>query len=230
MRLPAKPLLRETGQYLIEHVYRGAQQSKLSHTVIVATDDQRIFQAVREFGGKVEMTSDKHQSGTDRMAEVASRIPGDIFVNVQGDEPEITGEAIDQVIQLMLDNPQVPVGTLIYPLESNLVSNPNIVKVVCDKRGYAMYFSRATIPFVRDANMPPVQHLGHIGIYAYRRDFLAKYPTLPPSQLEKIEKLEQLRVLENGFPIITAITNYRSKGIDTPEDYREFVIRFRAKQ
>lgn len=230
VRLPAKPLLRETGQYLIEHVYRGAQKSKLATSVIVATDDQRIFQAVREFGGKVEMTSDQHQSGTDRMAEVASHISGNIFVNVQGDEPEITGEAIDQAIQLMLNNPQAMVGTLVYPLEATLANNPNIVKVVCDKRGYAMYFSRAMIPFVRDTNKTSIGYLGHIGIYAYRREFLLKYPNLPASQLEKIEKLEQLRVLENGYPIVTTITNYRSRGIDTPEDYSAFVARFRANK
>ncbi len=214
----------------MEHVYCGAQQSRLAQDIIVATDDFRIYNAVREFGGKVEMTSDKHQSGTDRMAEVASRVPGDIFVNVQGDEPEITGQVIDQVVALLADHPEASVATLVYPIDSVTAANPNIVKVVCNSHGFALYFSRAPIPYVRDSHAPPIEYLGHIGIYAYRRDFLLHYPTLKPSFLEKCEKLEQLRVLENGYSILTAVSDYRSRGIDTSEDYREFVIRYRNSQ
>jgi 3-deoxy-manno-octulosonate cytidylyltransferase (CMP-KDO synthetase) len=228
-RLPAKALLKESGKYLIQHVYEGALQAKLAQQVIVATDDERILEAVRSFGGQVQMTDIAHKSGTDRIAEVATRTSGDIFINVQGDEPEISPVAVDLLISLLQKNPDVPVDTLATPVSAEDAKNPNLVKVVCDKAGYALYFSRATIPYQRDPGTnKEVGYLGHIGIYGYRRDFLLAYPKLPPSRLEEIEKLEQLRVLENGHRILVAVTGYRSRGIDTPDDYKAFLARIRV--
>lgn len=229
-RLPAKALLKESGKYLIQHVYEGALKAKLAQQVIVATDDERIVDAVHSFGGQVQMTDINHKSGTDRIAEVATRTPGDLFINVQGDEPEISPQAIDQLIAILQQNPAIPVGTLATPVTAEEAKNPNLVKVVCDKSGYALYFSRATIPYLRDANAgKEVGYLGHIGMYGYRRGFLLAYPQLPPSRLEEIEKLEQLRVLENGHRILVAVTGYRSRGIDTPEDYKMFLSRIKDR-
>ncbi|NUM34488.1 MAG: 3-deoxy-manno-octulosonate cytidylyltransferase [Candidatus Brocadiae bacterium] len=223
-RLPAKPLLRETGKYLIQHVYESASKSKKAQEIIVATDDKRIYDAVLSFGGRVEMTSEHHKSGTDRMAEVAKKVKADIYVNVQGDEPEINPIAIDDLIDKLASQKEARVATLVYSLDSELAHNPNIVKVVCDKNGYALYFSRARIPYPREGNAE--SFLGHIGMYAYYQDFLLAYTELPFSQLERIEKLEQLRVLESGYKIITALTSYRSQGIDTREDYDAFIKRY----
>ena len=227
-RLPAKPLLKETGKYLIQHVYEAASKSQKAQEVIVATDDPRIYDAVLSFGGRVEMTSEHHKSGTDRMAEVAKKVKADIYVNVQGDEPEISPIAIDDLISKLASQNQASVATLVYPLDPELAHNPNIVKVVCDQSGHALYFSRARIPYPREGNGE--NFLGHIGMYAYYQNFLFIYPDLPPSKLERIEKLEQLRVLESGYKIITAITSYRSQGIDTREDYDAFVRRYNAMQ
>ncbi len=223
-RLPAKPLLKETGKYLIQHVYESASKSQKAQEVIVATDDKRIFDAVISFGGRVEMTSEHHKSGTDRMAEIASKVHADIYVNVQGDEPEISPIAIDELITTLQNQTEASVATLVYPLAPEPAKNPNIVKVVCDQNGYALYFSRARIPYPREGDGE--DFLGHIGMYAYYRNFLLSYPELPPSRLEKIEKLEQLRVLESGHKIIVATTNYRSQGIDTREDYDAFLKRY----
>ena len=228
-RLPGKPLLKQTGHYLIEHVYRNACRSELAQQVIVATDDQRIYAAVQEFGGQAQMTAAGHKSGTDRMAEVAGGSRGDIFVNVQGDEPEISPAAIDQVITTLQQNQQAEVATLVTPISWMEAQNPNLVKAVCDGNGYALYFSRAPIPYPRERQHQDGYFLGHIGIYAYCRQFLAHYPNLPQSRLEEIEKLEQLRVLENGYRIITAATDYRSCGIDTLEDYQSFVTRWQKR-
>jgi 3-deoxy-manno-octulosonate cytidylyltransferase (CMP-KDO synthetase) len=212
IRLPAKPLLRESGMYLVEHVYRAVCRAKCLDTVVVATDDQRIFDAVIEFGGLCEMTSIMHKSGTDRLVEVASRVKGDIYVNVQGDEPEISPDAIEEVVHI-LKNSNAPVGTLAYKITAEEAMNPNIVKVVCNSKNQALYFSRARIPYNRD-NADNIEYLGHVGMYAYTRDFLVQYSNLGRSRLEEIEKLEQLRVLENGFSIVVGITNYRSHGIE----------------
>lgn len=228
-RLPAKPLLRESGQYLIEHVYRAACGSKLADQVIVATDDSRIYDAVLSFNGRVEMTGGHHQSGSDRVAEVAARSPGEIFVNLQGDEPEINPDAIDQVIVLLREHPEDSVATLATRVSAEEAENPNLVKVVCDMSGRAMYFSRAKIPYAADPRRAS-GYLGHVGIYGYRRDFLLKYTSLPHSSLEDSEKLEQLRILENGYPITVGITCYRSQGIDTAEDYRKFLGRLGSKK
>jgi 3-deoxy-manno-octulosonate cytidylyltransferase (CMP-KDO synthetase) len=230
-RLPAKPLLNQSGKYLIQHVYEGASLARRAQEVIVATDDERIRLAVLSFGGKVEMTDIGHKSGTDRIAEVISRHACDIVINVQGDEPEISPQAVDQLILLMEEHPDIPVGTLATPVSPEEAQNPNLVKVVCNKNGHALYFSRSRIPYPRDPNQArEVKFLGHLGIYGYRQSFLSQYSSLPPSQLEDIEKLEQLRVLENGFAILVGITSYRSRGIDTMEDYQQFLERFRKQK
>lgn len=174
------------------------------------------------------MTSESHKSGTDRMYEVATRNKGDIFVNVQGDEPEISPKIIDQVIQLLIDNEKADVATLCCKVSEEKAQDPNIVKAVLTHNGYALYFSRSPIPYKRDSGVI-CSYLGHIGIYAYRRNFLEKYVSLEVSHLENIEKLEQLRVLENGYSIISGITDYTSKGIDTPKDYRDFLERYKPE-
>ena len=198
---------------------------------MVATDDDRIAKAVESFSGEFCMTDPNHPSGTDRIAEVARQIPGDIFVNVQGDEPEIKAEVIDQLAGLLEEDPQADMATLAYPISAEEVDNPNIVKVVFDRNGYALYFSRARIPFVRDETLPSFSRSfwGHMGIYAYRRSFLEIYTSLPTSSLEEIERLEQLRALENGYRIRVGKTDKRGIGIDTPEDYRKFVEQFYAR-
>src|SRR4051812_26600855 len=232
-RLPGKPLLADTGRPLIQHVVEAARRSRRLERVIVATDDPRIAEAVAGFGGEAVMTREDHPSGTDRVAEVAAGLPGaKIFVNIQGDEPEISGEALDLVVSLLENDPEAPMATLATPIrDESVYRDPSCVKVVCSRRGRALYFSRSPIPCHRDGLpdpatvTPPVAHL-HLGLYAYRRDFLLSIGTLPRSHLEAAEKLEQLRVLEAGYPIAIGIVDEPSVGIDTPEDYRRFVERW----
>lgn len=235
-RLPRKLLLRETGRTLIEHTFLAANQSQFAREVYVATDDREIFHEVQAFGGRPIMTSVDLQSGTDRVAQAAREIPdAEIIVNVQGDEPELEGAAIDLLIQLLRDHPQVPMATLATPIRSREIwEDPACVKVVFDARGLALYFSRSPIPRARDvpggfpALEPPVSHL-HLGIYAYRKNFLTQLAQLPPSRLEQVEKLEQLRVLEAGHSILVGVVPRAAVGIDTPADYQAFVERCRAR-
>lgn len=233
-RLPGKPLLSETGRPLIQHVVEAARRAKSLERIIVATDDERIAGAVEAFGGEAMMTRSDHATGTDRVAEVAARIErARIIVNVQGDEPELAGETIDRLTALLENDPDAPMATLATPIRDEAIyRDPACVKVVCSRRGRALYFSRSPIPCHRDglpgpstAN-PPVAYL-HLGLYAYRRDFLLSIGGLPRSPLEAAEKLEQLRVLEAGFPIAVGLVDEPSIGIDTPEDYRRFVERYR---
>jgi len=223
-RFPGKPLVDIQGKPMIQWVYERTRQSSV-HRVIVATDDERIAAAVEAFGGEVQMTRPDHPTGTDRLAEVASRIETDLVVNVQGDEPLIDPRMIDQAINPVRRNPGVVMGTLKTPVTSlEEYLNPNVVKVVTDRQGFALYFSRAPIPHPRDlaadleANLPRIEAFKHIGLYVYRRDFLLTYPRLSPTPLEQLEKLEQLRALEHGFRIKVAITELTSQGVDTPED------------
>ncbi|MDG3006276.1 3-deoxy-manno-octulosonate cytidylyltransferase [Paludisphaera mucosa] len=234
-RLPGKPLLSDTGKTLIQHVVEAARRARSLQRVIVATDDERIADAVRAFGGEVAMTRADHATGTDRVAEVAATIPGaGIIVNVQGDEPEIDGSSIDRLITLLEDDPEAPMATLATPIRDEAVyRDPSCVKVVASSRGRALYFSRSPIPCHRDGSpdfadpKSPAAFL-HLGLYAYRRDFLLKVGALPRSPLEAAEKLEQLRVLEAGLPIALGFVDEPSIGVDTPEDYRRFVERWRA--
>lgn len=232
-RLPGKPLLRETGKYLIQHVYERACQVRNIDSVIVATDDPRIVAAVKGFGGRVVLTSSDHASGTDRVAEAAHDLDADVVVNLQGDEPLIEPSAIELLPTLLHDNADAAAATLAVPLTSlERWQNPNCTKVVCDDRGRALYFSRSPIPYVRDgqpdfAAQPP-SFLQHLGIYAYRRAFLLRLAAMEPSALEQLEKLEQLRILALGRSIQVGIVCHSSPGVDTFEDYQEFVRVYRS--
>ncbi len=202
--------------------------------MIVATDDDRIHQAVRGFGGESEMTREDHPSGTDRIAEVVRRMEPDheIVLNVQGDEPEIESASIDRLVEVLESHPDCPVATLACPFPTrDAAEKPDNVKVVCDHRGRALYFSRSLIPFPRDNDADPTNDspwLLHLGIYAFRRKFLLEFAAWPASDLERTEKLEQLRVLERGYRIAVGIVERAAVGVDTPEDYKAFVERFKA--
>jgi 3-deoxy-manno-octulosonate cytidylyltransferase (CMP-KDO synthetase) len=236
-RLPGKPVLevaREvTGKYIIQHVYERAARAPSVERVIVATDNQRIADVVTEFGGEARMTSSEHRSGTDRIAEVAAALDAPIVVNVQGDEPEIRPEQVEQVIQVLVEEPDAAMGALAHPIETvEEWHDPNVVKVVLDAHGCALYFSRSPIPFLRDYAGPlpqaPAALLHHLGIYSYRRDFLLRYASLPRSPLEEAEKLEQLRALGAGYRIRVAVTPYASIGIDTPADLKAWLDKHRT--
>jgi 3-deoxy-manno-octulosonate cytidylyltransferase (CMP-KDO synthetase) len=232
-RLPGKPLLSETGWPLIRHVVEAARRAQSVQRIIVATDDARIAKVVSDFGGEAMMTRADHATGTDRVAEVAAQIPeARIIINVQGDEPEIAGDTIDRLVLLLEDDQGAPMATLATPIRDDAVyRDPSCVKVVCSSRGRALYFSRSPIPCHRDGfqktpSEAPIAHL-HLGLYAYRRGFLLDIGQLARSPLEAAEKLEQLRVLEAGYPIAIGIVEEPSIGIDTPEDYQRFVERWK---
>ncbi len=234
-RLPGKPLLRETGKYLIQHVYEQACRSRRASQVIVATDDTRIETAVHEFGGHVVMTRGDHATGTDRVAEVARGVDSEVIVNLQGDEPLIDPQTLDVLAELLVRNPEADMATLAVPIRSaDQWRNSNCVKVVCDSTGNALYFSRSAIPHVRDGEPSFSSHppcfLQHLGIYAYRRAFLLQLATLPPTPLELLEKLEQLRVLAHGHRIQVGIVDQTSIGVDTMEDYERFTAVYRQMQ
>jgi 3-deoxy-manno-octulosonate cytidylyltransferase (CMP-KDO synthetase) len=257
-RFPGKPLYPLKGMPVIQHVYKNSKLSRLAKDVIIATDNEKIYEAVIDFGGKAVMTDKKHPSGTDRIAEVASSMDYDIIVNVQADEPLIRPEMIDEVITILEDN-RASIGTMTKRIEDpEEIADPNIVKVVFDKEGFALYFSRAPIPFNRDEwkslseirnyrpgsprrllgdppeagirlsadELPEVTKLEtqnyykHIGIYSYRREVLISLANMVPTELEKTEKLEQLRALENGMKIKVKETFYETYGVDTHEDIK----------
>jgi 3-deoxy-manno-octulosonate cytidylyltransferase (CMP-KDO synthetase) len=233
-RLPGKPLLRETGKYLVQHVYERACQAK-ADTVVVATDDQRIVDAVHSFGGKVVMTRADHANGTDRIAEVAENLATDVIINLQGDEPQIDPASLDLLPQLLRRDEAADVATLAVPItNSEQYHDPNCVKVVVDGHGRALYFSRSPIPQVREGEPRfghrPALFLQHLGLYAYRREFLLELAQLPPEPLEELEKLEQLRVLAVGRRITVGIVRHAGRGVDTPEDYARFVQMYRQSQ
>lgn len=224
-RFPGKPLADLLGKPMIQWVYERTALSTTIDRVIVATDDARIAEVVSGFGGEVAMTRADHPTGTDRLAEVAARIDTDLVVNVQGDEPLIDPRMIDQAVAPLLADPAIPMGTLMTPLAGpEEFLNPNVVKVVTDRQGFALYFSRSPIPHPRDfqddlaARFSELGGCKHIGLYVYRREFLLAYPTLPVTPLENHEKLEQLRALEHGYKIRVARTELVSQGVDTPED------------
>lgn len=223
-RLPAKPLIDLLGKTMVQRVYEQAKQATLLNRVVVATDDKRIADVVKSFGGEVVLTDPQIKSGSDRVAVVAKQLKGDIFVVVQGDEPLITPEMIDTAVQVVLDDEKADVGTLVKKIEiEQELINPSTVKVVVGSDQYALYFSRSVIPWIRDSFNPMnwLKHhtfYKHIGLYVFRKDFLLKYSAMPESPLEKAERLEQLRILENGFRIKVGITQYDSIPIDTQED------------
>lgn len=225
-RLPRKMLREISGKPLIGVVYEAVRSSPLLDDVIVATDSDEIFRVCREHGWKAEMTSPNHKSGTERVQELATRQNAEVYVNVQGDEPMIRPEHIATLLKVM-QNPEAQVGTLKTPAAEEDIHNPNAVKVVTDAHGRVLYFSRATIPFDRDRTHPP--YFKHLGIYAYGRAALERFVMLPESSLEKTERLEQLRFLENGIPIYVAETPYDSVGVDTEEDLQRVIAVFRQR-
>lgn len=221
-RLPGKPLLKDTGKFLIQHVCEAVASCRAIGRTIVATDDERILAAVRSFGGEAVLTGADHPNGTSRIAEVARNLDADIVLNVQGDEPEIEPSVLEALIEATRGE---DVGTLATPFQDPAEADlPNRVKVVVDLSNYAMYFSRSRIPSFGPA-------LLHIGLYGFRKSFLLEYGELPPTPMEQAERLEQLRFLESGIRVRVQIVNWRSHGgIDTPEDYQAFLERVREKK
>lgn len=217
-RLPGKPLSMIAGKPMIQHVYERACQAQMPDEVIVATDNELVEKAVAAFGGKAVMTSPDHPSGTDRLAEVALMYPDvDVIVNVQGDEPMIPPEVIDNLSKAFEADAELNMATMKVAMDEADYDNPAAVKVVTDLNGYALYFSRSLMPYPR--NKPEGYKVyKHVGIYAYRRNFLLKYAALQPTPLEKAESLEQLRALENGYKIKVLESDFKGIGVDTPED------------
>lgn len=232
-RLPGKPLLRRTGKSLIQHTWEQARRIAAATAVVVATDDERIAAEVRSFGGDAVMTSRDCPTGTDRVAEAARGRTEDLVVNVQGDEPDFDVAGVDDLVEAMRRDPSLPLGTLAVVASEDERDRSSAVKVVLDLAGDALYFSRSRVPFHRDvghrdvgpddAQDPPV--LRHVGIYAFRREALERFTRLAPTPLERAEKLEQLRALENGWRIRVLVGRRAPAGIDTPDDYEAFVQR-----
>ena len=219
-RLPGKPLIPLAGQPMIQRVYARAKLAQTVQRVIVATDDARIAHAVESFGGEARMTRPDHRTGTERVAEVAAHVSGDVFVNVQGDEPLLDPTAVDTAVSALLSDSGTSVSTVATPIKTPAdIMDPNVCKVVLDFDENALYFSRAPIPWVRDtAAKLQVRHFKHLGLYVFRRDALLEYPTLPQGELERIEQLEQLRWLENGWKIRVAEVEHDAVSVDVPED------------
>jgi 3-deoxy-manno-octulosonate cytidylyltransferase (CMP-KDO synthetase) len=217
-RFPGKILAPLAGKPMLQHVYERASQARYLSSTIIATDDLRIFDAARAFGARVRMTRADHPSGTDRVAEIASAENAEVIVNIQGDEPLIDPAAIDAAILPVAHDDDIVMATLKKKIEvPSEITNPNVVKVVTDRAGDAIYFSRCPIPFDRDG-ASGVTYYKHIGLYIYQREFLLNYSTLPIGPLEQTERLEQLRALENGYRIRVTETEYESLGVDTPAD------------
>jgi 3-deoxy-manno-octulosonate cytidylyltransferase (CMP-KDO synthetase) len=219
-RLPGKPLVSLAGRPMIQRVYERAKLASQADRVIVATDDERIVKAVQSFGGAVRMTRPDHRTGTERVAEVAAHEKGDVFVNAQGDEPLLDPGAVDAAIHALLEEPAAAIATVATAIKTPAdIMDPNVVKTVLDFDNNGLYFSRAPIPWVRDtASKIQVRHLKHLGLYVFRRDALLEYPTLPQGELERIEQLEQLRWLENGWKIRVAEVEHDAVSVDVPED------------
>jgi 3-deoxy-manno-octulosonate cytidylyltransferase (CMP-KDO synthetase) len=217
-RFPGKPLAEIAGRPMLVHVIEGARRAKRLREVVVATDDERIAAAAAAVGAPVAMTSPDHPTGTDRLAEAAATLADAIVVNVQGDEPLIEGFVIDAAVDALGADAEAPMATVVHPLEGDALADPNRVKVVLDRSGRALYFSRSPIPY-RRADGPAPRWLQHVGLYAYRKPFLARFLALPPGEAERAEGLEQLRALEHGFAIRCAvIEGWRSVPVDVPAD------------
>ena len=219
-RLPGKPLVQLAGKSMIQRVYEQAKQAKTCGRVIVATDDERIVNAVQGFGGEARMTRPDHRTGTERIAEVAAHTDGEVFVNVQGDEPLVDPAAIDTAVNSLLEEPKASIATVAVLIRTPAdIMDPNVVKTVLDFEDHALYFSRAPIPWVRDsAHKVHARHMKHLGLYVFQRDALLEYPTLPQGELERLEQLEQLRWMENGWKIRVAEVEHDAVSVDVPED------------
>ncbi|MDW8105717.1 MAG: 3-deoxy-manno-octulosonate cytidylyltransferase, partial [Armatimonadota bacterium] len=217
VRLPNKPLLDIAGKPMIWWVWHHAKQAQTLREVMVVTPDEEIAEVVRAFGGVAVMTSPRHRSGTERLAEAAQALSADIIVNIQGDEPLMPPGHIDAVVRPLLEDPTLSMSSLMCPATDEEKDKPSVVKVVVDRQGNALYFSRSRIPYPREPSAPTVTYK-HLGIYAYRRDFLLQYAAMEPTPLEQMEMLEQLRVLENGYRIRMVRVEQSSIGVDTEED------------
>ncbi len=226
-RFEGKVLAKDTGKFLVQHTYERALCAKSVEKALIATDSEKVMKACESFGADCVMTSATHQSGTDRIAEAVRDIDAEIIVNLQADEPEIDPANIDELVELLRGS-SADMATLVAEFEDEeQISDPNIVKAIVDKAGRAIYFSRSVVPYDRQAGGVGQNktYLRHLGIYAYRKDFLLKFTSLQPGELEKCEKLEQLRAIEYGFSIITGKVKHAWEGIDTAEQYAEFVRR-----
>lgn len=220
-RFPGKPLIKILGKPMIWYVYNNSKKAKLLDKVLVATDNKQIYNEVLKFGGEVILTSTKHKSGTDRVAEVGRKFQPKIIVNIQGDEPLINPDLINSVVKPILNNKEIYFSTAINKANYNDLNNPNLVKVVKDKNNFALYFSRSVIPFVREKNiLKKIKNnfFTHMGIYAYTNNFLQTFTKLKESFLEQLECLEQLRAIENGYKLFLVETKYKSLAVDMPED------------
>jgi 3-deoxy-manno-octulosonate cytidylyltransferase (CMP-KDO synthetase) len=233
-RLPGKPLLDLGGKPIIRHVYDRAREAGIFSRILVATDSSEIYRTVLDFGGEAVMTAAHHRSGTDRIAEVARGIEATCVINIQGDEPFLRPEMLRQLWDSFKDEQEAVVGTLQHPLSRGEdLLNPSVVKVVTDQNGYALYFSRAPIPYPGPGGTAGVERGGwykHVGVYAYRRDFLIAYPSLPRQRLEEVENLEQLRVLAHGYRIRVYTTPWETLGIDTEADLIKARSQWSARQ
>jgi 3-deoxy-manno-octulosonate cytidylyltransferase (CMP-KDO synthetase) len=234
-RFPGKPLANQTGKFLIQHVYEQVIAARRVNRCIVATDDERIVEAVGSFGGEAVMTRTDHACGTDRIAEVVRELDGtpeDVILNVQGDEPELEPEHLDRVIAHLAADGDCRVATLACPFPPDAdPRDPNCVKVVCSRQGRALYFSRALVPWLREQDPAAEDYdwLLHLGVYAFRRGFLLDFASWEAGPLERIERLEQLRVLEYGYAMAVTVVSHACAGVDTPEDYEKFVARHEAR-
>ena len=224
IRFPGKPLAIIAGKPMIQHVYQCSAACPEISEVFVATDDERIFNKVTDFGGKAIMTGKDHQSGTDRIAEAVQTLhleDSDLVVNIQGDQPLFKPNVISIMVKPLMESSDISMGTLKFRItDEKDITNPNIVKVITDSKEFAVYFSRSTLPFYRDKDLEPV-YFKHLGLYVYRKDFLLKFSSLPCGRLESAEKLEQLRAIENGFKIKVVETETNSLEVDTPEDIKK---------
>jgi 3-deoxy-manno-octulosonate cytidylyltransferase (CMP-KDO synthetase) len=226
-RFPGKPLAPIAGLPMLRRVWEGAREATALREVIVATDDERIAEACRSFGASVAMTRSDHPTGTDRLAEVAARLDDAIVVNVQGDEPLVEGRAIDAMVEVLLADPSAPMSTVVHDADPDALDDPNRVKVVLDRQGNALYFSRSRIPALRDPARAP-RYWQHAGLYAYRRDFLLEFVKLAPTPAERAEQLEQLRALENGHRIRCAVVEgWHGIPVDVPADVARVEARLR---
>lgn len=230
-RFPGKALARIASKTMLQHVWERASQARYLTSTVIATDDERIATVARSFGARVRMTRADHPSGTDRVAEAASAEEAQLVVNIQGDEPLIDPTAIDAAILPLAHDPEIVMGTLKKKIEDRReIGDPNVVKVVTDRDGDAIYFSRLPVPFYRGGEGPAPDYYKHIGLYVYQRDFLLGYSGLPVGPLERAERLEQLRALENGFRIRVVETEYESVGVDTQEDLERVTRLFEATE
>ena len=230
-RFPGKVLAQISSKTMLQHVYERCAQARYLTSTTIATDDERVYAVAKGFGANVRMTRADHPTGTDRVAEVASAETAEVVVNIQGDEPLIDPAAIDAAILPLVHDSEIVMGTLKKRIENaREISDSNVVKVVTDRQGDAIYFSRCPIPYVRStqAGLPATPYFKHVGLYVYRRDFLLRYSALPIGPLEEAERLEQLRALENGYRIRVVETEYESLGVDTPDDLERVSRLFEA--